>query len=81
MDKQLCKAGSQSAVTVKNRYQDILPCLIIIFHCCCVETNVVVVTVDVQRVILRLEETESQDSEYVNTQAGADYINACYLDV
>ena len=25
MDYQLCKAGSQLAVTVKNRYQDILP--------------------------------------------------------
>ena len=36
---------------------------------------------DVQRVILRLEEAESEDSEYVNTQAGADYINASYLDV
>ena len=43
MDKQLCKAGSQPAVTAKNRYQDILPCLIMIFYCCCVETNVVVV--------------------------------------
>ncbi|XP_062509482.1 receptor-type tyrosine-protein phosphatase epsilon-like [Corticium candelabrum] len=61
MDKQFCKAGSQPAVTVKNRYQDILP-------------------LDVQRVILRLEETESQESEYVNTQAGADYVNASYLD-
>ncbi|XP_062509499.1 receptor-type tyrosine-protein phosphatase F-like isoform X2 [Corticium candelabrum] len=61
MDKQLCKAGSQPAVTAKNRYQDILP-------------------LDVQRVILRLEEAESEDSEYVNTQAGADYINASYLD-
>lgn len=36
--------------------------------------------VDVQRVILRLEEAE-EDSTYVNTQPGTDYINASHLDV
>lgn len=51
--------------------------LFIAFVCIAVSS-----AVDSQRVILRLEEEEgSPDSEYVNTQAGADYINASYLNV
>ena len=35
---------------------------------------------DNQRVILRMKNDDA-DSAYVNTEAGADYINASYLDV
>ncbi|XP_062509110.1 receptor-type tyrosine-protein phosphatase S-like [Corticium candelabrum] len=38
-----------------------------------------IIPLDVQRVILRLEEAE-EDSTYVNTQPGTDYINASHLD-
>ena len=67
----------------KNRYKDIVPCKAPACYMHVVHENANLRcdfnVVDRSRVILKT--LEDSTDEYVNTAAGADYINASFLDV
>ena len=72
--------GLHPSVRKKNRYLDIVPRN---FHISIPRIFDVYSLVDSERVVLRLEEAVSGDSDttYVNAVAGSNYINASYVNV
>ena len=79
-DNKSCQAGLQPSVQTKNRYKDIVPCKALYATCCTHKDNCIHFhVVDRSRVLLKT--MEDSTDEYVNTAAGAGYINASFVDV
>ena len=80
VSKALRMTGRDPRVQKKNRYLDIVPRN---FHINIPRIFDVYSLVDSERVVLRLEEAVSGDSNaaYANAAAGSNYINASYVNV